>query len=108
MIFNDPYWTIREKMDLLSRWIIVHSIIYYELNCTVVEDAKFDSNSKQLVSMIKLNPEDFSNSRWYYVMNTFDGTTGFDLFNKLCKRDKKRMLNEAEWVNKSIIERRWG
>lgn len=107
MIFRDPYWSKRECMDLLSRWLIVNSIIYYELSSSTCSDERFDSNSKQLMDMIRLNPEDFSNSRWYYVMYDFDGSTGFDLYGKLNKKDKPVMLQEAEWVNISIKEGWW-
>lgn len=107
MKFGDPYWSEREKMDLLSRWIIVHSVIYYELDSSVIKDAQFDFNSKLLVSMAKSNTSQFKATRWYYVMKDFDGSTGFDLYGKLNFKDKKIILQTANYVDWSVKLGRW-
>ena len=97
MKFNNPYWPLKTRMQLLQRWIIVHSIIYYEYDSSVVSDIVFDDNAKQLYEMIANNKVEFKKTRYYYCFKDFDGTTGFDLYNKLCEDDKYCL--EADALN---------
>lgn len=91
MIFRNPYFGPIEKMNCLQGWIIVHSIIYYELNDTVVDDYMYDSNVKQLLDMISEFPDSFKRTTYYNAFYDYDGSTGFHLFNRLDdhKRDIK-------------------
>lgn len=95
MIFNNPYWSTRTKLDLLARWLIVHSIIYYEIGTSIISDKSFDDNSRQYVWLRKEERYNGEDSRWNYVMHDFDGTTGFQLFSRLNEADKKRLMHEA-------------
>lgn len=91
------------KMNLLERWILVHSIIYYEYNTNVVKDYIYDSNVKQLVYLIKKYPESFKKSRLYQTFKEFKGSTGFDLKYKCSKRQPeefKLVMQNAEDVVK--------
>ena len=88
MTFNNPYWTPETKIDTLARWIIIHSIIYYELNESIVSDQLFDSNSRLFVHLVDVNKEAFKRSYYYEIMKDFDGNTGFDLFHRLKQTNK--------------------
>ena len=101
MIFNNPYLETFEKISLLQRWIIVHSIIYYELNRNVVSDKMFDENCLQLVDMKVNYPMSYKKSEYYYCMKDFDGTTGFDLFGRLIFKDREYLTNIAQYVVRS-------
>lgn len=96
MNFDNPYWSLKSKLDLLARWLIVHSIIYYEINTSIVPDAMFDANARQFVELAKEDKEKASEIRWAYVMKGFDGTTGFHLFSRIKRRDKAMLLNVAK------------
>lgn len=98
MKFNNPYWSEKTKIELLQKWILIHSIIYYKLNTTVVSDQVYDNNSKQLVQLKNSNPDDFNNSKWYKQFVNFEGSTGFDLFAKLNKKQKSQLMDIAEYV----------
>lgn len=101
MVFRNPYWTWKTKLDLLARWIIVHSIIYYELDGNVVSDKMFDSNSHQFVRLVDEHPEEFKRSTYYKTMKGFDGSTGFDLFHRLKRYDReeaKKLHGYAQYV----------
>jgi len=91
MHFSNPYWSNMTKMELLEKWIIVHSIIYYELNGNVVKDSVFDYNAKQLVYMIATDITSFEQTRWFYAMKDFDGNTGFDLYTRLNMDDREAL-----------------
>ena len=98
MIFKNPYWSVKLKISTLQRWIIVHSIIYYELNSSVVTDKVFDANAKQLVKMQNDNPKTSAQSDYWYVFNDFDGSTGFDLYHRLNKKGKQYLKHIAQVI----------
>jgi hypothetical protein len=100
MEFPSPYWSQKTKIELLERWILVHSYLYYDLNKSVASDHVFDKNSSQLVSFIIAFPEAFKESRYYYAMKDFDGSTGFGYVQNLdpshfeiVSRDAQTLLN---------------
>lgn len=107
MIFRNPYWTLETKLDLLARWIIVHSIIYYELNTSIVPDHVFDSNSRLFVVLVDDNRSVLKNTRYGYVMKDFDGSSGFNLYNRLRAADRVKLMNDAKLTLK-LHERRVG
>lgn len=96
MNFKNPYWSNRQKAQMLQRWIIVHSILYYELGESVVSDKVFDDNSRQLVELMQeMSQEDLKRTRYWYMMRDFDGSTGFDLPSKLSKEDGDNLRRDA-------------
>ena len=98
MKFTNPYWSNKLRISALQRWILVHSIIYYELNTSIIEDKLFDANSRQLVQMQNDFPEDAIESDYYYVFYNFDGNTGFDLYERLNNKDKKYLTHIAKYL----------
>lgn len=96
MKFCSPYNTGLMKMDSLQRWILVQSIIYYELNKSIVSDKVFDKNCKDLVDLIRVSKYgEHKKTDLYYVFKDFDGSTGFYLYHNLCKSDKEKYMKEA-------------
>ena len=103
--FKNPYWSDRLKVSWLQRRVIVHSIIYYFLNSSVIDDFTYDALSRQLVRMqSKLRKEDFKKTDYYYCMHDFDGTTGFDLYDRLNQEDQSRLYTIAMLVLRSYQE----
>lgn len=86
-------WTLLDKVNFLQRKIILNSIAYYKLSVSPLSDREYDELSKQLVEMQK--DIDISDTQYGYVMNDFDGTTGFDLYNKLNENDKEYLMKIA-------------
>lgn len=95
MKWGHPYFSNRQKISLLQRWIIVQSYLYYELNETIVSDFMFDANCKQLVEMMAKYPRSNRESDYYYAFKDFDGSTGFHLMSRLTKKD-------SEWIKKIV------
>jgi hypothetical protein len=83
MKFGNPYWGPITKMALLQRWILIHSILYYEYDESIVTDKMYDENSHQLVDMQKEFLEEAKQTPYWYVFYDFDGSTGFDLAGRL-------------------------
>ena len=48
----------QDKIDFAARYVIVHSIIYYNLNESVISDKKFDKKAAVLVKLMKKYPEE--------------------------------------------------
>ena len=58
-------------MSALQRWVIVHSILYYELDISIVSDKVFDSNAKQLVQMQKQFKSEAEQTDYWYLLPNF-------------------------------------
>lgn len=96
--FNN-YISDINKCNFLQRYIIVHSIIYYILNTSVISDEQFDRVSKQLVKLSKIT-ENYNKTEYYNVFKDFTGVTGFDLYYKLNKHQQKYLLG----ISKNVIK----
>ena len=98
MRFNNPYWSVKTKMSVLQRWLIVHSIMYYELNDSVVSDKVFDTNARQLVDMQNEYSDIAEETEYWYMFYDFDASTGFHLYDRLKENDKKYLTHIAQHV----------
>jgi hypothetical protein len=94
MKFHKPY-NVVEKIQLLQRWILVQSFAYYELNENIASDFKYDDNAKQLVELMKNNPDEANRSKYSeyfhdYCPTNDDAhyTSGFDLLERVRKKDE--------------------
>ena len=77
--------SVVSKLSLMERFILVHSMLYYEYNTNIIEDYVYDKEQSILAKAIKRFPDEFKKSRYYKTFKTFTGSTGFDL-NSRCKR----------------------
>ena len=74
------------KINYLQRFIIVNSYLYYMLDDSIITDKQFDEAAKHLVELQK--NYDISKTQYGYVFYDFDGTTGFDLWERLTAVDQ--------------------
>lgn len=74
------------KINYLQRFIIVNSYLYYEKDDSAITDKQFDEAAKQLAKLQK--NYDISKTQYGYAFYDFDGTTGFDLWERLTVADK--------------------
>ena len=90
------YWSLETRVNFLQRVVILNSIIYYELNTICIEDKVFDAVAKQLVLLTQeLSEVKKEKTHYWYVMYDFDGSTGFDLYNRLSDLDKSYLTKLA-------------
>ena len=102
------YWTDEMKLSYLQRVIIINSIMYYELDDTCMTDREYDIISKQYIKMAqKAHKDAVRQTDYYYCMYDFDGTTGFDLYSRLTKHDKKYLKHIAEHILRMKGKRQW-
>ena len=100
------YWSDQTKISLLQRRILVYSIQYYKLSETVIPDKEYDSISRQLLQLQKTaSKEDKEGSQYWYVFNDFDANTGFDLYDRLSKKDQNYLMRIAAIVLSSYQEK---
>lgn len=70
---------IRELIDRRRRQVLVHSIIYYKFNSSVVTDAVWASWAVELEELQKTYP-DIAEDAWYAeFFEDFDHSTGYNL-----------------------------
>lgn len=100
-IYNFPvYWTEKMKIEFLQRVILIHSYLYYEKDNPVWSDKRYDAVAKQLVRMQEEHDRNGikNNTQYGYVFYDFDGSTGFDLWDRLNRKDKRYISNIAERI----------
>ena len=92
------YWTDKLKVDFLQRVILIHSYLYYEANNSVWSDKKYDEVARQLTNIQNEHTVEWVkvNTQYGYVFYDYDGTTGFDLWDRLKQKDKQKILSIAE------------
>ena len=81
--------------------MLLHSCLYYELNTELISDAQFDTWAVELATLLKENPDVYSDRFDEYFVN-WTGDTGMH-FNH---RDPW-VLNRAEYL-RDLSERRKG
>lgn len=84
-----------ERCSVLQRKILIHSILYYELDKSILSDQQFDKMCKKLLTGIK-HTKDYQKSDYFYVFYDFDGSTGFDLYDRLEDDDKEYLTHLAK------------
>ena len=94
--FN-TYWTDEFKISFLQRVILIHSYLYYQLDRPKWTDRKYDKVSAQLVTIQRQLSQSWikAYTQYGYVFYDFDGTTGFDLWDRLEEQDKIFIMNIA-------------
>lgn len=86
--------TTQEYIDFLQRFMIIHSVIYYEYNDNVIDDRLYDAKAKELVGLKNSYPELWKQSMYYKQFgDDYNGSTGFTLFHDLDEHQKTIILS---------------
>lgn len=96
MVFDKKFSNV-ERINLLERWILFHSYVYYEKNDNIVSDTIYDKNAHILAKAIEKYPRSFSKSRYKKFFKDFDGNTGMDLVEKIKKNHKLMNILEFDY-----------
>ena len=71
--------SIAAKIQQRRYQILVHSLLYYDLDVTLVPDAKWAEWAKELVSLQSAHPDIASRVIFADAFKGFDASTGFNL-----------------------------
>jgi hypothetical protein len=74
--YDDP---IAEKIQRRRYQILVHSLLYYELDITLVPDAKWAEWARELAELQNTHPDIASRVIFAEAFKGFDASTGFNL-----------------------------
>lgn len=74
--YDDP---IAAKIQQRRYQILVHSLLYYELDVTLVPDAKWAEWALELVELQASHPDIASRVIFAEAFKSFDGSTGYNL-----------------------------
>lgn len=102
MKFNNQYLTVLDKIELLERWLLIQSLLYYDYDDPLVEDYVYDNNMKQLYSLIQKNRELHKKSRYYCAFYDFEGSTGYYLFSRLGSELQHKFKDEASMLHNTL------
>lgn len=88
MIFRDE-WSDKARIELLERWILVQSYIYYECNENVASDFDYDNNVKELFRLREESPAAYAASHYIRYFDAYEPgcTSGFELLEKVRQQD---------------------
>lgn len=76
--------------------------MYYELSESCITDKDFDELSHQLVELMKATPKEIcKKTQYWYAMYDFDGSTGFDIPDRLTDSDRDYLTKIAQHVLKN-------
>jgi len=70
---------IADRIKQLRLSLMVHSIIYYELNDNIISDAEWSKRAKELVELQEQHPDIAETVVFADLYRGFKGDTGFDL-----------------------------
>lgn len=80
---SDAALTHDDRVELINRrrhQILVHSILYYRLDSTLVPDATFDAWGRELAALQREDPEASEAVEYQLAaFRNYTGNTGFDL-----------------------------
>jgi hypothetical protein len=98
--FVQEHWdpgTIEERIHHLRRIVLIHSILYYRFDESVISDYQFDSWSRELAAL-QQNNKDASERVIYYreAYREFDGSSGYflPLYDKRATNRAIRLLRD--------------
>lgn len=95
------WWDNKTRIEFIQRRIIVFSILYYNMDESILTDQEFDAASHQLVKLMEDTPKSvLEKTRYWYCMYDFDGSTGFYLYNRLTPSDAEQLNNLAGWIRR--------
>ena len=95
------YWSIKTIISYIQRRIIIYSIMYYKLNNNCITDKSYDELSQQLLELMKSTPKEIcKETQYWYCMYDFDGSTGFDIPDRLTNSDRDYLTKLAEHILK--------
>lgn len=67
------------KMNQLQQQILIHSILYYRLGCSIWSDGRWNRKAKELQQLAESHPEEYSKTILFEEFKGFSWVSGYDL-----------------------------
>ena len=106
---NNPYMSKSERLSKSQRYILVHCVLYYEMDDPVISDASYKELCNIYEEDLQQSSEvDKQNSRYWNSFKNFDSSTGFDLYSMLSEEDKEHIgmvaWNVRMYYHKNVLD----
>jgi NAD-dependent DNA ligase (contains BRCT domain type II) len=95
---KNPYLNKQDRVDLMQRKLIIYSIAYYEFSNNIISDMVYDKLAKRYYKAMASSGDLLEASQYYYCMKDFHPSTGFDIYKKLNKKDKKYLTKMTNHI----------
>lgn len=83
-----PSWDEITCINRIQRMILVYSILYYDYDISPLSDFEYDELAHELADTMSTF-KDVKNTRFYYVFEDYNGSTGCYLRSRLNDRDQE-------------------
>ena len=67
------------KMNQLQQQILIHSILYYRLGCSIWSDDRWNRKAKELQHLAESHPEEYSQTILFEEFRGFSWVSGYNL-----------------------------
>ena len=94
-------WTDLDIINNLQRRVLVYSILYYEYDRSPISDYFYDQVAHGLAELM-YNCSIVSESRYHYVFYDFDGSTGFNLPERLTDEDREIIMSIVSYALQNL------
>lgn len=86
--------TVADEIKRLRLSLMIHSVIYYDMNENIISDAEWSARAKKLVKLQKEHPDVAKKVCLADLYADFDGSTGFHL----AKAADDRAIAKAKYL----------
>ena len=90
--------SICDRMDWACRYLLIHSLAYYEFNCNMISDHDYDVKLKWLCEYVKSNPTEVDKCYYSNLLHNLDPSSGFYMKNYISDEHLQYLSKIAQYT----------
>lgn len=96
-------FTIQEQTGYCARWLLIHSIAYYELDVNMVSDSNYDTKLKWLCKYSEKYKDEIDNCYYYDLIHNLDPCSGFYMKNYITQEHYEYLLHITRHIYRRYL-----